>query len=521
MKRYLLPLCFLLAVVPSQAQSTRAGVPTYLNAEIVNVDRAEGSATLRSESGDIVLTADAHAFAGLVGLRSGDKVVVAYETVIDETGRSRRIVTYAQPASPTSGEPGSSVAAASGSSPSFGSTVRVLSIDRANRRITVTDTSGTPVALRVSSRAGSFLADISAGDVVGLNFTNGGVVTAEVLPSVSAIQALPAGTSVGGFVLPPFNGQFVRFDANRNMLTVQTQSGQLRTFPVSNTLGPSLSGLRTGSNLSLNFQVAQAGARGSATAVGPANLAGGVPPIMSVNNVQTLPPGFVQQRTNSFATVPGGGAAPLSAQGMTATNAGIGQAGLTASGAGMASSQGMGSPAAGGMAGFSQPGFATAAPFLGGAGIAGPASPFSTQVPSIPTPTATYNAVLPPAVAKTPLSEDEVGMMRAWAERDLDSAAMVLASAANEIDGQWFRYKNLCLGGFTPETSWGREWFLVLEGRVRTLTTDDQCRQMYTSLLGAATGWEQQLGIVLDAARRADVLPGRIRETLARHRIDP
>jgi hypothetical protein len=35
-----------------------------------------------------------------------------------------------------------------------------------------------------------------------------------------------------------------------------------------------------------------------------------------------------------------------------------------------------------------------------------------------------------------------------------------------------------------------------------------------------ATGWEQQLQITLDAARRTDVLPGRIRETLQRHNID-
>jgi hypothetical protein len=43
---------------------------------------------------------------------------------------------------------------------------------------------------------------------------------------------------------------------------------------------------------------------------------------------------------------------------------------------------------------------------------------------------------------------------------------------------------------------------------------------MYSQLRGQASGWETQLGIALDAARRADVLPGRIRETLDRHRID-
>jgi hypothetical protein len=110
-------------------------------------------------------------------------------------------------------------------------------------------------------------------------------------------------------------------------------------------------------------------------------------------------------------------------------------------------------------------------------------------------------------------------MLRAYGERDLDSAAMVLAMVANDIDAAWFRFKMGCLGGFIPETSPGREWFLLLDGRVRT-PTDDQCRAMYSQLQGTAAGFEQQLGITLDAARRADVLPGRIREILDRHRIE-
>jgi hypothetical protein len=130
-----------------------------------------------------------------------------------------------------------------------------------------------------------------------------------------------------------------------------------------------------------------------------------------------------------------------------------------------------------------------------------------------------FNAVLPPAVAKAPMSEDEVGAMRAHGERDLDGAAMVLAMVANDLDAAWARFKVACLGGFMPESSPNREWFLLLEGRVRT-PTDDQCRMMHTQLQGQAAGFDQQLGIARDAARRADVLPGRVRETLERHRID-
>jgi hypothetical protein len=161
-------------------------------------------------------------------------------------------------------------------------------------------------------------------------------------------------------------------------------------------------------------------------------------------------------------------------------------------------------------------------PFIGG-GFATPSvgasSPFASNVPSVPTPGPVMNAVLPPATAKAPLSQEEVGAYRAYGERDLDSAAMVLAMVANDIDAAWFRFKMACLGGFIADTSPGREWFLLLDDRVRS-PNDDQCRAMYTSLQGAAAGWETQLQIATDAARRADVLPGRVREILDRHRID-
>jgi hypothetical protein len=489
MKRTLLPLCLLLAVVPAGAQSMPAGVPTYLNAEIVRVDRAEGSATLRSESGDIVLTADAHAFAGLVGLRAGDKVVVAYETLVDEAGRSRRIVTYAQPASPTSGQPGPVAVVSTVPAVSFASTVRVLSVDRANQRITVTDTSGTPVLLRVTSRSAASLGGLNAGDVVGLNFTNGGVVTAEVLPSVSAIQVLPSGTAVGSYVLPPFNARFVRFDADRSLLTVETAGGRQRTFPVSGGVTSSLGRMRAGEGLSLNFQVIPGSARMPAT-VGQATLTGGATAVMSVSNVQTLPPGFVQRGPNTFAT--------------TGTVSSLATAPVA--------------PAPVVTATLSQPAFVTPAPVVA-TGILNPASPYTQTVPSLPGPTTTLNPVLPPAAAREPLSEDEVGLMRSLAERDLDAAAVVLAGYANEIDAQWFRFKNLCMAGTVPPSSESREWFLLLDGRLLP-PSDDQCRTMAMNIEGLGSGWEQQLGITLDAARRADLLPGRIRQTLSRHRID-
>lgn len=518
MKRPLLPLLMLLAVpgfaqTGGQSYTPRrvSSAPAYVNAEVVRVDRAAGTLTIRAESGDPVLIADRDALPEADGVKAGDKVVVAYETIADDDGRARRLVTYLRPASPTSGEPGPSFAAASAGAE--GSTVRVLSTDRANRRITVTDIGGSPVVLPVSSGAARSLSALSAGDIVGLSFGGGGVVSANALPAVSGIQALPAGTAVGNFVVPPFTGQFVGFEPGANLVTVRSMTGQLQSFPVNSAAGSGFIGLVPGQNLSLGFQVTQDASRArvraaggeSTTTVSRTGLSGPVgitPGMLSVGSVQSLGP-FNQ------AGFPVGAGSPQVAANTASPNApGLGNVSNAQS---VNAGAQAGVPTGGGL------------PFIGG-GIAVPSlgggtSPFASTVPSVPSPTPVFNAVLPPAIAKAPLSQDEVGVWRAYGERDLDGAAMVLAMVANDIDATWARFKVACLGAFIPESAPNREWFLLLDGRVRT-PTDDQCRAMYTQMQGQAAGFDQQLGIALDAARRADVLPGRVREILARHRID-
>ena len=608
MMRPLLPFCLLLVSVPGFAQTLQsfnpdreAGTPTYLNAEVVRVS-SDGTATIRSESGDVVLTADLRAVAGLSGVRPGDKLLLAYETVYDDSGRERRIVTYARSASPGSGQPGPSLTMVAAGA-SAGSTVRVISTDRASRTITVTDASGEPLTLPISSRAASNLGSIQPGDVIGLDFVNGGVVNANALPVVSGFQALPAGTGVGSFVVPPLSGQFVGFDAGTNRVTVQTPNGRQQTFTVSGAAGSGLANLRPGDNLSLGFQVTQQANRARvragggttvSTAPGTANLgAAGGSTLLSVGNVSTVSGGQVPRTADAgrFGTVArtGGtfsdfgssragvtGAANVGAATTTAeaarlatarsmggvnntftnqnlagfsntTGAGAGQgvsnatANRTGIAAGGFSPMGGTSVGSGGVPGTGIPNTGPGAGAAGATGTAGtfnnmgaglpflgtgfatpsvgPGSPFSNTVPSVPTPGPVMTAVLPPATAKSPLNQDEVGLFRAYGERDLDQAAVVLAMVANDIDASWFRFKMACLGGFTAETSPGREWFLLLDDRVRS-PNDDACRAMYSQLQGQTAGWETQLGIALDAARRADVLPGRIRETLDRHRID-
>jgi hypothetical protein len=147
----------------------------------------------------------------------------------------------------------------------------------------------------------------------------------------------------------------------------------------------------------------------------------------------------------------------------------------------------------------------------------GATSPYTNPVPSLNTAPPAVTAVLPPAGAKAPTSDAEVGANRAQGVRDLDAAAMSLAAVANDIDGGWVRFKNQCLPGFTP-TSASREWYAIADNKVLPLS-DDTCRGLYNDLSGRVKSFRGQLDIVEEAARKADVSPAQIREVLDRHRL--
>ena len=64
----------------------------------------------------------------------------------------------------------------------------------------------------------------------------------------------------------------------------------------------------------------------------------------------------------------------------------------------------------------------------------------------------------------------------------------------------------------------GREWYVLLDNRIPT-PTDDGCRAVHSDLTSRAQGFKAQLETVEDAARKADVLPARVREVLDRHKL--
>jgi len=155
------------------------------------------------------------------------------------------------------------------------------------------------------------------------------------------------------------------------------------------------------------------------------------------------------------------------------------------------------------------------------------ASAVLQPVPNVGPPTnPTLNVALPPATAGTvpeSATAAQAEGIRAQGARDFQAATSVLTLKANELDGLWFAFKDLCLGGTTPSgatTTTGREWFVLLGGNTIQQPTDDACRQRLADLTRAAELFQQQLEVARDSARKADVLPGTVRDILQRNRLD-
>src|SRR5688500_18242189 len=148
----------LAGVAPAQQQGSTSytpqsttDAPTFMNAEVVRIDRAANRITFRSESGETALTVEGQALTAIAALHAGDKVVVGYRIAKDADGRETRYVSSVVPASPTSGEPGGRRTPATLVA---GSTVRarVLSFDRGRRQVMVIDESGGLRSLAVGRR---------------------------------------------------------------------------------------------------------------------------------------------------------------------------------------------------------------------------------------------------------------------------------------------------------------------------------------------------------------------------------
>jgi hypothetical protein len=171
----------------------------------------------------------------------------------------------------------------------------------------------------------------------------------------------------------------------------------------------------------------------------------------------------------------------------------------------------------------------TATTDLGSTGtIALGGSPFASVIPSLPSVVGQLNVVPPPALAPASPETLPVGAARDLASRDYDAGVRAMALKANEIDAHWFRYRDGCLRSNSTSsdidrglfaTNRDREWFVLFNEDVRT-PADDNCRQLRVELNRMAEDWRDTMTRLEDTARKNDVLPGAMRDTRQRYRVE-
>lgn len=149
-----------------------------------------------------------------------------------------------------------------------------------------------------------------------------------------------------------------------------------------------------------------------------------------------------------------------------------------------------------------------------------PLSPVNQPIPQLAPPTVGVTPALPASTVPPPaLTPAQLAANRALGIRNFDAAVAVIAATASQVDRAWAAHRTLCVDGTAPVNARGREWFGVLDGSIPA-PSDGQCSQSYAEVLRVANQFKAQLETARETARRSDVLPGDMRDTLQRYNVD-
>jgi hypothetical protein len=304
----------------------------------------------------------------------------------------------------------------------------------------------------------------------------------EIMNRLAIVVALACATPVaaqqvvtypaGGEQVAPvyINAEVVRVDRSAGTLTFKSESGQT----VLTTEGDALSGLgslRAGDNVILSYRETSSGGR-IVTGIRPASATSGEPgPRRTVAVTETTRTTTKTPARTVVTTTP--------------------RAAVTAE-----------SPNA----------------IVTSEGI--PLSAVNTPIPSIPPAASSVTTSLPASsVPPQALTAAQLAANRALGMRNFDAAVAVIAATASQVDRAWAAHRTLCVEGTAPVNVRGREWFGILDGSMPQ-PTEGQCSQSYAEVARLANQFKAQLDTARETARRSEVLPGDMRESLQRYNVD-
>jgi hypothetical protein len=447
-----------------------------VRARVVGVDRQAGTITVENPVGGGVSTLAVQgptAAANLGSVRAGDVVALDLSTPVVGGSLAGAAVLGIQPAT----------ALVSG---------RVTAIDR-TRNVVTLDTPLGQERVRLTGRAAQQLSRANVDDSVTLELGAGSPLAPGTLKTATSLRTLEPGES--GRVTP----------VPREDRTPGSQPAPAGAAPTPG---------------------AQASPRPRPTPQAFSNIPplGAPPAVQTAQGVQPAPgmqPAPGQQPIPGMQPPPGVAVAsgaqaqalPPIVSGPSAVPGAFGQGVSTGIGAGTS-----------GVGGGGQP--------LVGVPLGAPASslgiPYSSVmafIPSVPPQTAVASLPAVPAgtmtqsLATTAMTPEMMALIRDQGARNFDAAVSALAVHALEVDRAWFAFRDTCLRTTPLPDTGEREWFAIFDGTMAR-PPDFACSRAFDDVLRVAEPLRAQLDAARDAARRADVLPGHVRDTLLRYNLD-
>ena len=103
--------------------------------------------------------------------------------------------------------------------------------------------------------------------------------------------------------------------------------------------------------------------------------------------------------------------------------------------------------------------------------------------------------------------------------RAYEAAIETMAEYASAFDDDWSRFRSACYRQVIPG-SFDREWFALYEPRAMRSPMSSGCEDARAQLRIQADAFRSKMAELGEAARRAGVYPGVLRETRARHRLE-
>jgi hypothetical protein len=147
-----------------------------------------------------------------------------------------------------------------------------------------------------------------------------------------------------------------------------------------------------------------------------------------------------------------------------------------------------------------------------------PAPAATVAVRTTPTAPPTAGGVVQTGAGPVAVTASQLDALRLSAATDFEVTIAGLATQANAVDGLWLGFQESCLAE-PPPTNRSRGWFQLLDGTVPE-PGQDGCRQQYEEIIRRGERLREAVKLAEDTARKAEVVPGVLRETLERHRLD-